>query len=190
MKHLLLPIAALLIISTPRTVQAAIDISFAPTIVTPGSTFDIPLLISGASDVYAFQADISFDPGILQLLSIDEGDFLRAGGSTFFIPGSIDNTVGSATFTANTLFGLVPGVNGSGSLALFGFQATALGGSPLALSNVTLLDSNLNAIPFTTQNGQVSSVPEPGTLLLLTSAAVGLFAFNRRRIRDRRETIG
>ena len=88
----------------------------AQAVISPGSTdvfvnqvFTLPVDIAGVSDLYAFQFDLAFDPTILQLLSVFEGGFLPSAGSTIFIPGAIDNIGGTATATADTLVGDIPG---------------------------------------------------------------------------------
>ncbi len=73
--------------------------------------------MTDVSDLYAFQFDLAFDPTILELQSISEGTFLPGAGSTNFFPGTIDNTGGTATATADSLVGAIPGASGSGTLA-------------------------------------------------------------------------
>jgi hypothetical protein len=152
--------------------------------------FDVPVTITGASDLYAYQFDLTFDPNVLQLLSIDEGSFLGTAGSTFFIPGTIDNVLGSATFTADSLLGPGPGAVGSGTLATFNFQAVAGDITALDLANVVLLNSNLNDIGFMTAGGTVTvqsavaAAPEPGLTCLIgliISAMIGRSKLTRRR---------
>ena len=138
--------------------------------VAVGSDFEIPVTISSAADLYAFQFDLSFDPSVLQLQSIVEGSFLPSAGPTFFIPGTIDNVDGTATFNADTIVGVIPGAAGSGTLATFNFEATGNGTSALALSNIVLLDSSLDDISFSAAGGAVevgSAVPEPRLGLLM-----------------------
>lgn len=158
-------------------------ISIQPSLSTPsvGSFFDVFVDISSVTDLYAFQFDISFNPAILSGTSVTEGAFLPAGGATFFIPGSIDNIGGSISFTADILLSAVSGVSGSGTLADLQFQALTMGTSPVNLSNIILLDSNLSDIPFNTSNGSVSSVPEPSTILLLGSGLIGLVGYGRKK---------
>jgi len=115
--------------------------------------FTLPVSIAGASDVYAFQFDLDFNPAILQLLSISEGSFLPVAGSTIFVPGAIDNIAGTATSTADSLVGNIPGATGNGDLVDFTFLAINPGTSSLVLSNGILLDSSFNEIPFTTVDG-------------------------------------
>jgi|ERR1017187_659961 general secretion pathway protein D len=179
--HFLSALYAGLLLLTPPLLKADL-IAVGFTSVSVGTSFDLPVTISGTSDLYAFQFDVSYDPSILQLNSILEGSFLSSAGPTFFIPGTIDNTLGIATFTADALFGAT-GAAGTGTLATLDFQAVAGGVSALDLSNVILLDSNLNDISFTAQSGQavVSAVPEPDSIWLLASG-ISLCLFLRKRL--------
>ena len=124
---------------------------------------EIPVSISNASDVFAFQFDATFAPRILLLSAISEGNFLSTAGSTIFSPGTIDNVAGIAAGTADALAGNVPGASGSGVLANLSFGTLRPGTSAVSLSNVILLDSTLTDIPFTTLIGTVTVnlAPEP-----------------------------
>jgi general secretion pathway protein D len=139
-------------------------------------------MVSSVSDLTAFQFDISFDPAVLAAAGIAEGAFLSSGGTTFFSPGDIDNTAGLISFTAGTLLGPGAGVNGSGTLASLNFDAIALGTSPIALSNVILIDSTLAEIPSAVSGGsvRVTVIPEPGPALPVMAGiitALGLARF-------------
>ena len=148
------------------TVRADI-VTVASTSVSQGSTFTVPVSIVGASDLYAFQFSLFYDPLQLQLLSIDEGAFLGSAGPTFFIPGSIDNGVGTAAFTGDTLLAVTPGAVGSGPLALFTFEFVGTGATGLTLSDAIFLDSNLAEIPVSLEQGEIASLPEPNYLPFL-----------------------
>ena len=155
----------------PSSVVADAVVSAGSANVDTGASFDIPVSVSQVSDLYAYEFDLSFDPAILELLSISEGPLLPGTGTTFFLPGTIDNTAGTATFTSDSLVGPVSGASGNGELAVFTFEALSGGTSALKLSNVTLLDSGLNDIVFGTTDGQAivsgEGVPEPSPLPVL-----------------------
>jgi hypothetical protein len=154
-----------LIVSSPQTVSQ-------------GDSFAADVNISGVTDLYGFELDLNFDPTVLQATDVLEGSFLPSGGDTFFIPGTIDNTVGSVTFNADTLLSAISGVNGGGTLLQFDFIATGVGASFLNLGNVLLLDSSGNEIASSITNGSVTvtgtggtvPAPEPGVNMLLLSA--------------------
>ena len=151
-------------------------------LVERGDSFSLDVRISGVTDLFAFQFDLAFDPLILSAGSINEGSFLPSQGVTAFIAGTIDNTAGTITATADTLIGAIPGVNGSGVLAFVDFEALSLGTSPITFSNEILLDSDLHEFPITgIVDGSVGVfvieailVPEPSTWLLLSTAGFGL----------------
>lgn len=158
-----------------------------------GDEFLVPVDISAATDLFAFQFDVAYDPAILQLVAIGEGGFLPVAGSTFFLPGFIDNAFGSATFTADTLLGPGPGAAGGGTLVSLDFQAIGAGASSISLANVFLLDSNLNGIESAAVSARVTAtapggttVPEAGTGSFL---GLGMILFALSHIpTDRRRT--
>jgi hypothetical protein len=145
-----------------------------------GNSISLNVIISSVRDLYAFQFDLSFDPGTVSAVSITEGSFLTGGGATVFLPGTIDNIGGTIASTADSLIGAIPGVNGSGTLAILTLTGLALGTSSIDFSNVILLDSSLNSIAASSQSGSVTvtstGVPEPKTLVLLI-AGMSLLAF-------------
>src|ERR1022692_4738817 len=181
-------LAAALLFVPLLTAQAVI--SAGSTDVLVDQIFNLPVSIADASDVYAFQFDLAFDPTILQLLSISEGSFLPSAGSTFFIPGAIDNIGGNAISNADTLVGDISGASGDGDLVDFTFQAISPGASPLALSNGILLDSGFNDIPVTLPSAVVNGMslnPEPAGLSWIGCLAVtGMLLAKRWRRAGRR----
>ncbi|MGH9396529.1 MAG: cohesin domain-containing protein [Terriglobia bacterium] len=178
-----LPLAVMMACAAIAVRAAPITIAIVPstTTVPLGSDASLGIAISNVSDLYAFQFDLGFNPTLLSGQTIVEGAFLPAGGSTLFIPGTIDNTGGTIAFTADTLLGPGLGLNGSGILATVTFATIAPGTSSIDLLNVLLLDSNLNDIAFGSANGSVTvngmaPVPEPSSLTLLATAVLALIA--------------
>jgi general secretion pathway protein D len=157
-----------------------------------GSDVPLDIDISGVTDLYGFQFDLNFDPGTLSAASITEGSFLSAGGSTFFLAGTIDNNTGTIAFTANSLLGPGPGAAGSGTLAIVTLTGIAEGSGSVDLSDVILLDSNLNLLDASLLGASVTvtpktvTTPEPGSLLLF-AVALGILALWKTN-NDRRMT--
>ena len=153
-----------------------------PPLLTPalGGFFDVYVEISSVTDLYAFQFDIRFDPAILSAIGVSEGSFLMFGGSTFFIPGSIDNTEGTVSFTADALEGVIGGMSGGGTLAVLQFQALAVGSIPIDLLNVKLLDSSADNIPFSSEGGTINAVPESSTMFILAPNLIMLIGLSQK----------
>ncbi len=145
---------------------------------TVGNSIEVGVLTDSFSDLYAWQFDLNWDPTILTLNGVTEGGALASAGTTFFVPGTIDNVGGSATANADTVIGGASGATGTNRvLAYFDFSAIGVGKTAITINNVTLLDSNLNNIDETsapgtaTVGGSVTAAPEPafrGLVLLFT----------------------
>lgn len=169
----------------PATADPILLIDPSPRTVNQGDTFSFDIFIQDAIDLYGFQFDLTFDPTLFSAISVAEGAFLDAAGTGLFLPGDIDNLIGTVSFVANSLLGPTSGVTGSGVLATMNFTALGVGTSPFSFANVLLLDSTLTESLYTTVSGSVTadvptaSVPEPSTLLFV---GIGLaFAALRRR---------
>ena len=139
-------------------------------------TFELSVDISGVVDLYSYQLDIAFNPALLQASAVTEGPFLASGGPTLFTPFTIDNAGGTITFIGGLLLGMVPGVSGSGNLAMLNFTSGGrYGTSPIVISQILLNDSSGNPIvPADPVNGIVGVVPEPATVWLMGAAMSAL----------------
>src|ERR1700730_9467721 len=62
--------------------------------VTANANLTLDVNISDVTNLYGFQFDLAFSPGTLSASSIAEGNFLSDSGTTFFISGTIDNSLG------------------------------------------------------------------------------------------------
>lgn len=156
--------------------------------VSVNDTFSVDVAIAGVTNLYSFQFDLSFSPTVLAAIDSTEGAFLSSGGgSTVFVPGSINNNAGTISSTAATLVGPISGVTGDGILASVSFQALGAGTSVIALSNLVLLDSGgIDITPSTTTSGTVeisgsTTIPSPDTLLLFLGGWINLLLFRSLR---------
>jgi len=180
-------ILVLSVLALAAAQAATVSIEPSSLTVGVGSAFDLNVDISGVSDLFAFQFDVVFNPEVLSATSVIEGAFLPSGGTTAFVPGTIDNVGGEISVTADSLVGAVPGVSGDGVLATLHFAALATGTSDISLSNIILLDSNLGTIDSTSADGSVTisltRSPEPRSALTLLAGSLALFALFVRRQR-------
>jgi hypothetical protein len=107
-----------------------------------GSIIDVNITIDNAKNIYGWSLNLNWNPKILNLTDIKEGQFLKSAGSTLFtwdpsiskearsngsIPGSVVDVLLKA-----------PGVDGSGVLATLSFQVIASGVSSLSLNGSRL----------------------------------------------------
>ena len=100
-----------------------------------GGPYMVPVFISGASRVSTITVTVSFNPAALRVRTIQEGSFLRQGGTTASFTNKVDAVIGRVdlTFvrTGDTL-----GASGSGLLAAILFDAVGTGSSQLNVSGV------------------------------------------------------
>jgi hypothetical protein len=120
-----------------------------------GETFQVNITMTNASDVHVWQTGISFNATLLEAISFEEGPFLKQIGQTLWVPGAIDNTAGIIHYSAAALVGNATGVDGDGVIGIVTFRVKNQGESAVQLSDVLVLDSKLEAIPRSTENGTI-----------------------------------
>jgi hypothetical protein len=108
-----------------------------------GESFSVNVTIELVNDLFLWQAGLTFNATVLEALSFEEGTFLRLGGSTLWVNGSIDNINGVINYHASSLTGTATGVSGNGTLGTMTFRVRRFGRSALHLINVILLNSSL-----------------------------------------------
>ena len=103
-----------------------------------GDTFTLDLIATDVYDLAGWQFDITFDPRVLEVLEVKEGEFLKTGGgTTFFQKGSIDNATGKITKLSSARLSDA-GVSGSGTLLSVRFSAKTAAETRLKLENFQL----------------------------------------------------
>jgi hypothetical protein len=116
-----------------------------------GEDFTVNIMIRDAQNIYCWQAGLTFNPHLLNCTGLSEGRFLsdvEGPAGTYFIRGIINNTAGTVWPPSScTLLGKVPGASGNGILSNATFKVKAPGVSDIHLSDVKMVDSNLNLVP-------------------------------------------
>jgi len=104
----------------------------------PNDTFTIDITVAGAVDTQLWEANITFDPAILEVVDVAEGEFLKSRGfPTFFDYGVKGN--GSRIYVAASYYIIADpgyGVNGSGIFANITFQVKGKGATPIQFEEV------------------------------------------------------
>jgi len=108
--------------------------------------------------VHYWTANLLYNNTVLNGTDAIEGSYLKGAGATTFtktIENSFNATHGRIHLSCVLASG---GANGDGDLAMMAFQVSALGDTPITITDVNLFDSTNGTLPFTTQNGYFNNV--------------------------------
>ncbi len=121
---------------------------------TTGQSFTLYLRVSNVTDLYAWQAYLSYDTFYVSFSDATPGGFLGSG--TFFYVAMGDIIGGRQYFwPMESKLGAVPGSSGSGTLANITFTAKRAGTTQILLHDsgeTILVNSNGNPIPYSFGN--------------------------------------
>ncbi len=125
--------------------------------VNAGQPFSVYINLSPNNAIAGVQFSLSFNPSLMMVNGVVEGDLLRqSGASTYFMPGRIDNSGGSVSGIAGAIVSPGKTVSSSGTFAVVTMTAkSGPGTSPLGLSSVIVGDVNGKAMPADIVSGQV-----------------------------------
>jgi len=132
--------------STPRGAQLRWQ---GPTELKNGDSFAVQLIAQSDEPIMAVPLAISYDPQVLQLTSVTEGDFLRQGGAQTSFSSRVDPT-GRVIITANR--SADSGATAAGSIVALNFRA---------LSQAPDARVQLLSIAATGANGTSVNAPLP-----------------------------
>ena len=131
----------------------------APAEVAPGTGFTVSVDVAGVAALDAGQFDVSFDESLLHLEEVTAGEV-----GAVPIPVDLWSRVGTGTYRVIVNVPGVPGVSGSGSLAILHFQAASSAAGSLTLTPSNgFLNTNLGTEILTTWTGVTINVADsPG----------------------------
>jgi general secretion pathway protein D len=138
--------------TTPRTGgevppagTARVHFSPAQVDTSVSSSITVALTLDEGKDVTGAPLEIQFDPKILRLNDIVRGDFFSRDGQQPLFAKNILNDTGTASIQLNRMAG-TPGVTGSGVLVTLNFQAVSKGTTAVTISNLSVKNSQGQAI--------------------------------------------
>ena len=114
-----------------------------------GENVTVNIGVSNITDLYGWQAGLTFNPDVLNCTGYYEGEFLkRKGLNTTWCNQTPpwDNTKGVVYYHGCCLLGAPSGVNGSGQLGYLTFEVIGTGVSDIHLTDVILIDSKVEEI--------------------------------------------
>jgi general secretion pathway protein D len=121
----------------------------APAEVKAGETFTIALVVESAAALRGVPVELSFAPGMVEIVDIVEGSFLRQGGVTTSFTHAVDTSNGRAS--AGILRNNASGSTGSGELLQLRLRAKSVGPFELTIASIRAISLG----------GQVSVDPLP-----------------------------
>ena len=165
--------------------------------IDPGQQFTVSIAVVPSTAIAGMQFDLSFDPSLVTVDSVKEGDLLGQGEtSTFFNSGKIDNQAGTVTGVFGVITSPGEAVSTQGTFATITLTAKKQGeGWPLSLSHVIVGDMNGNPVSVSLGNEGSPSDPEEipafrwwvlsvivGVALMLIAATVAGVLFRRHQM--------
>ncbi|MCH8272083.1 MAG: choice-of-anchor J domain-containing protein, partial [Candidatus Marinimicrobia bacterium] len=117
-------------------------------------TSDVMLTVEKGENVLGIEADISYDPSLVEITGFAPHDFLSANGAIITDLSTYDNLTGLLNVQLTAAGGSPPGVTGDGSVAKITFKSKVVDPtSNLLLTGASLRDpANVSTIPGM-QNG-------------------------------------
>ncbi|MEW6607172.1 MAG: cohesin domain-containing protein [bacterium] len=126
-----------------------------------GEEFEVAIVAKAVHNLFAYQFDVQFDPTILEVVSVTEGDFPGTDGASTVWQVPVIGT-GTIINAGATRLGTQTGVSGTGTLAVVRFKAKTIGTSTVDLLNVILTDNSYpipQTIPAVIEDGTVTIIP-------------------------------
>jgi hypothetical protein len=162
LKGVVISLALTLGLFFPGLVSAAgdaiVSVSAPGQAVSSGDTFTVTIAVEPNNDIAGMQFDLSFDPSLVTVDSVEEGNLLsQDGASIYFEAGTVDNVAGTISGVYGAIISPGQTVSGAGTFATITLTAGAEGGvCPLTLSNVVVGDIDGQSVPVSVVDGEVT----------------------------------
>ncbi len=121
-------------------------ISFDPAMINQkvGSTFAVNVMLNGAQNISSVPVQVAYDPKMLQLVNVSNGDLLSKDGQPVALVHREDTRGGSIQMTASRPPS-TPGVSGNGSVFTLTFLAVKSGQATLSVNRAVLRDATMQS---------------------------------------------
>jgi len=129
---------------SPVAPAGAASFSFDPPAITQpkGATFAVNVVLTGAQEAYSVPLQVSYNPQMLQVVNVSNGDLLSRDGQAVALVHRDDEATGTLQITATRPPG-VSGVSGQGTVVTLTFMSKASGQSTLTISKGGTRDPNM-----------------------------------------------
>lgn len=143
--------------ASPTTTMYVDPASIENTSLTPGSSFTVDIMVSDIEDLWAWQVLMTFDPAVVEAITISQGDFLagQPEGTLF-----AEKIYPDYCIFCEMTHGTYPGVTGSGWLGSVELQVKGRGDTILNITNhmyTYMIDSEGLEMTFDRENGYFSN---------------------------------
>ena len=124
----------------------------------PGDTTTIAITVQNAQDLFSVPLLLQYNPAVLSVEDVRQGDFLSGGTQPIAIVQRVDKERGQAIVSA-TRMPNTPGVSGGGTLFGVVVRGVAPGSSQLSILQVNARDSQQHPVQFVTGEASVRVGP-------------------------------
>lgn len=140
--------------ASPAAGNAAFTLNAPAAPLAAGTTFQIPVVLNGGSDVASVPLQLHYNPDQLALTNVASGDFLSRDGQAAALIHR-DDGQGNVTIVASRPPG-APGVSGGGVVCVLTFQAKSAGQSVVSMTRSGVVTSSQQQVQA--QGGQANIV--------------------------------
>jgi general secretion pathway protein D len=143
--------------AAPAAPQANASVNFVPAQMDTimGGSFNVNLVMTNATDLFSAPLQIKYDPKVLKLNDVVQGNLMASDGQQVTFTKNIQNDNGEADITLNRLPGTA-GVTGSGMLVTLSFTTIGRG------------SASVSAPAFSPSNSQGQPISNSSPLLTVT----------------------
>jgi general secretion pathway protein D len=111
-----------------------------------GSTFALNIMLNGAQNAHSVPVQLTYDPKLLQVVNVSNGNFLSQDGQAVALVHRDDDQTGTLQITATRPPG-ANGVSGQGNVVTLTFVAKAPGQGTISIARGGARDPNMQAMP-------------------------------------------